>query len=68
MPADVTILAPDLNVTVAASRLLTKSRNMPFDGWQLRGGVAATFVAGRLVYTNPEIKELRPSDRRVVNH
>jgi dihydroorotase len=51
-PADVTILAPDLRVTVSASAMRSKSKNTPFDGWQLRGGVAATVVAGRVVYVN----------------
>jgi len=53
-PADVTILAPDLNVTIRRASLRSKSKNMPFDGWQLRGGVAATIVGGRLVYANPD--------------
>jgi dihydroorotase len=51
-PADVTVLAPDLMVTVRAAALQSKSKNTPFDGWQLRGGVAATLVAGRVVYRN----------------
>ena len=51
-PADVTILAPDLEVTVSAARMRSKSRNTPFDGWRLRGGVAATIVGGRIVYVN----------------
>src|SRR5580704_1670020 len=51
-PADVTILAPDRRVTVSASAMRSKSKNTPFDGWQLRGGVAATVVAGRVVYVN----------------
>jgi len=51
-PADVTILAPDLAVTVTAARMRSKSRNTPFDGWTLRGGVAATIVGGRTVYVN----------------
>src|SRR6185369_169022 len=54
-PADITILAPDLAVTVAAARMKSKSKNTPFDGWQLRGGVAATIVAGRLVYANDNL-------------
>jgi dihydroorotase len=53
-PADITILAPDLHVTVSAEHMRSKSRNMPFEGWSLRGGVAATMVAGRLVYVNGE--------------
>jgi len=51
--ADVTIIAPDLKSTVTASTLRSKSKNTPFDGWELRGGVAATIVDGRPVYKNP---------------
>ena len=50
--ADVTILAPDAMVTVRAKDLKSKSRNTPFDGWQLQGAVAATIVGGRMVYEN----------------
>jgi dihydroorotase len=57
-PADVTILAPDLGVTVVAANMKSKSKNTPFDGWQLRGGVAATIVGGRVVYVN-ESAQLR---------
>jgi dihydroorotase len=51
-PADITILAPDLVVTVDVARMKSKSKNTPFDGWELRGGVAATIVGGRVVYVN----------------
>jgi dihydroorotase len=54
-PADLTILAPDLAVTVSAAAMRSKSKNTPFDGWQLRGGVAATIIGGRVVYTNPAV-------------
>jgi dihydroorotase len=57
--ADITILAPDLPVTVSVKTMRSKSKNTPFDGWQLRGGVAATIVGGRTVYLNPEFKDLR---------
>ena len=53
-PADVTILAPDAPVTVRAAALRSKSKNTPFDGWTLRGGVAATIVGGRVVYRNDQ--------------
>jgi dihydroorotase len=52
--ADITILAPDLKVRIRASQLRSRSKNTPFDGWELRGGVAATIVGGRTVYVNPE--------------
>ena len=48
--ADVTILAPDARMTIRASELKSKSKNTPFDGWELRGAVAATIVGGRIVY------------------
>ena len=49
-PADVTILAPDEAVAIRAAALKSKSKNTPFDGWQLKGAVAATIVGGRIVY------------------
>ncbi|CAN5397952.1 dihydroorotase [soil metagenome] len=49
-PADITILNPDMPVVVSRSALRSKSKNTPFDGWTLRGGVAATMVAGRMVF------------------
>ena len=52
--ADITILAPDLRVTIDRARLRSRSKNTPFHGWTLRGGVAATIVGGRVVYVNPE--------------
>ena len=52
--ADVTILAPDLQVSVLAAALRSRSKNTPFDGWALRGGVAATIVGGRPVFVNPD--------------
>jgi dihydroorotase len=57
-PADITILAPDLPVTISTERMRSKSKNTPFGGWQLRGGVAATVVGGRAVYVNEEFEDL----------
>jgi dihydroorotase len=51
--ADITILAPDLSVTIDRAALRSRSKNTPFHGWTLRGGVAATIVAGRVVFNNP---------------
>jgi dihydroorotase len=53
-PGDVTVLAPDMRVKVSAASLRSKSKNTPFDGWELRGGVGATIVGGRLLYAHPE--------------
>ncbi len=55
-PADITVLAPDLPVTVDARGFRSLARNTPFDGWSLRGGVAATMVGGRTVYVNASVR------------
>jgi dihydroorotase len=57
-PADITLLAPDLMVTIDPAKSRSRSRNTPFGGWTLRGGVAATIVRGRLVYTNEAVSAL----------
>src|SRR5262249_59680676 len=54
-PADISILAPDLKVTVDVSRMRSKSKNTPFGGWTLRGGVAGTIVGGRVVYADKDV-------------
>jgi dihydroorotase len=62
--ADLTVLAPDATVTIDARSFKSKSKNTPFDGWTLRGGVAATIVGGRVVYANenmPVARSLRAS-------
>lgn len=53
-PGDVTVLAPDMRVVVRAGALKSKSKNTPFDGWEFRGGVAATIVGGRIVYRSEQ--------------
>ncbi|MEX2271773.1 MAG: dihydroorotase [Vicinamibacterales bacterium] len=53
--ADITLLAPDLEVRIEAAKLVSKSKNTPFDGWTLKGAAAATIVGGRVVYLNQAI-------------
>ena len=50
MPADVTIIDPQIDHTVAAATFKSKSRNTPFDGWELRGRALATIVDGNIVF------------------
>ncbi len=59
-PADLTVLAPARRVVVDAARFRSRSRNTPFDGWTLRGAVAATIVGGRAVYVNEDLPEAAP--------
>lgn len=51
--ADITILAPELAVTIDRAMLKSKSKNTPYHGWTFRGGVAATIVGGKVVFTQP---------------
>lgn len=53
VPADITIIAPDLRTRIEASKLRSRSKNTPFDGWELRGSVAGTIVGGRTLFANP---------------
>jgi dihydroorotase len=55
-PADITILAPDLAVTIDKTKLVSKSKNTPYHGWSFKGGVAATIVGGRTVYSNKNVE------------
>ena len=48
--ADVTIFDPKRRWTFEATKSRSKSRNTPFDGWQLTGKVVATIVGGKIVY------------------
>jgi dihydroorotase len=48
--ADITVFDPNLEWTYRAAEGRSKSRNSPFDGWQLKGAATATIVAGKIVY------------------
>lgn len=48
--ADITVFDPQYEWTYRVSEGKSKSRNSPFDGWKLRGAVAATIVGGKIVY------------------
>jgi dihydroorotase len=54
-PADITVIAPSVSTTVVLARSRSLSRNSPFDGWTLRGAVAATIVGGRTVFVNEAV-------------
>jgi dihydroorotase len=48
--ADVTLINPDLEWTVDASKFQSMSRNTPFDGWKLKGRAVRTIVGGKTVW------------------
>jgi dihydroorotase len=49
--ADVTIIDPNAQWVVDPGRFRSKSRNTPFDGWELHGRAQMTIVGGRIRYT-----------------
>ena len=54
-PADVVIFDTDAEWTVRADRMASTGKNTPLLGAALKGRVAATLVAGRVVYRNREV-------------
>ena len=48
--ADVTIIDPERRQRIDPARSASKSSNSPFGGWELKGTVVMTIVAGRVVF------------------
>ncbi len=48
--ADLVLIDPELEWTLEARLLKSKSKNTPFDGWTMRGAAIRTLLAGRTVY------------------
>ena len=48
--ADITIFDPDREWTYDVEQSASKSRNSPFYGWKLEGGVVVTIVGGQIVW------------------
>jgi dihydroorotase len=53
-PADVTILDATRSWKVEPSLFRSKGKNTPFKDWSLKGGVEATIVGGKVVYSRLE--------------
>jgi len=49
-PADITVFDPNLEWTYRTAEGRSKSRNSPFDGWNLKGAATATIAGGKIVY------------------
>ncbi|MGE5179005.1 MAG: dihydroorotase [Bacteroidota bacterium] len=52
-PADVTVFDPMGRWTVRAYESASRSRNTPFDGWELPGRVLVTILDGQVTYREP---------------
>ena len=50
-PADIAIFAPDQYWTVAANTLVSQGKNTPFVGYELKGRIKKTLVAGVVVHS-----------------
>ena len=48
--ADITIFDPSEKIKVDPARFRSKGRNSPFAGWNLKGRVKCTIVAGKVVF------------------
>ncbi len=46
--ADVTVIDPEMKWTVDVTRFASKSRNSPFNGWELTGRPTHTIVGGEV--------------------
>ena len=55
MPADITVIDPELEWTVDEKKFYTKGSHSPFVGRRLKGKAVMTFVEGRLVMKDGEI-------------
>lgn len=49
--ADMVLLDPEREWVVRSSDFASKGKNTPLEGMEMRGGVVATFVGGRLVHS-----------------
>ena len=49
-PADLVLCDPNAPVLIDADKLISKSKNSPFDGRRLQGKVLMTIADGRVVY------------------
>lgn len=53
--ADITIIDPDEEYTVNVERFVSKGKNSPYDGWNLKGRAVCTIVGGKVVMRNGKL-------------
>ena len=51
-PADLTLIDPNREWTVDAAQFASKSRNCPFQGWNLRGKAVMAIINGNIIQGN----------------
>lgn len=55
-PADVTLLDAELEWTIDAEQMRSKSRNTPFHGWRVRGRAVGTLVEGEWAFRDERVR------------
>lgn len=53
--ADITIIDPEAEYKVDVSKFASKSKNSPFDGYEVKGKIEYTIVAGKVVVEKGEL-------------
>jgi len=48
--ADITLIDPDFSYMADAGKFQSRSRNTPFDGWEMKGRAVLTMVGGVIVF------------------
>jgi dihydroorotase len=56
MDADITIIDPDTHHEVKVEEFISKGKNCPFDGWQLKGWPVATIVNGKIMMRDSKLE------------
>jgi len=51
-PADLTVIDLEKRFTINADTFRSKSRNTPFNGWQVKGKAVITMVGGKVVFND----------------
>jgi len=54
--ADITLFNPDKEWVVSSQNFASKGKNTPFDGYQFKGKVMTTIVAGEIVYRDDLVR------------
>ncbi len=52
--ADITIIDPERSYTIDAASFRSRSRNTPFDGWNMKGKAVLTMVGGKIVFQDEQ--------------
>jgi dihydroorotase len=63
LPADITIIDPNLEWVVDVNEFESKGRNCPFDGWKLKGKAVMTIVGGKVVMNEGKVLDMPADDQ-----